>query len=166
MADTLIRPAEAHDAAALAELWIAIGQHLVELNSDHFRIPSGVGLAEWFAQDLSGPTVENSAAFVAEVDGLVVGTVVVRSIAPVESADRQVVRDVSRVRAEIDALAVAGPYRRRGIGRLLMSAAEEWGRARGAEQFGLDTYVASPLSVPFYEDLGYTRRSIRFVKPA
>jgi Acetyltransferase (GNAT) family len=47
-----------------------------------------------------------------------------------------------------------------------LTAAEEWGRDRGAEVVRLDTYADSPVSVPFYErHMGYRRRAIIFQKP-
>jgi GNAT superfamily N-acetyltransferase len=55
-------------------------------------------------------------------------------------------------------------HRRHGVGRLLMAAAERWGTERGATSVHLDTWVDSALSVPFYESLGYRRRSITFEK--
>jgi len=43
--------------------------------------------------------------------------------------------------------------------------AESWGRDRGASMVRLDTYVHSPVSVPFYErHMGYQRQSIHFAK--
>lgn len=47
----------------------------------------------------------------------------------------------------------------------LMQAIERWARERAAVRAMLDTYAASPLSVPFYErGMGYRRRSIGFEK--
>jgi GNAT superfamily N-acetyltransferase len=54
----------------------------------------------------------------------------------------------------VDVLAVAEPFRRRGVGRRLMDETETWARGRGAVMVALDTWVDSPLSVPFYEALG------------
>jgi hypothetical protein len=46
-----------------------------------------------------------------------------------------------------------------------MEAVEEWARSRGAVIGLLDTYIESPLSVPFYEQgMGYSRRALRFRK--
>jgi len=46
-----------------------------------------------------------------------------------------------------------------------MDAAEEWGRSNGAAIALLDTYVGSPVSVPFYEQrMGYERRALYFRK--
>ncbi|HEX7993925.1 MAG TPA: GNAT family N-acetyltransferase [Streptosporangiaceae bacterium] len=52
-----------------------------------------------------------------------------------------------------------------GVGGALLDAAETWGLSRGARVARLDTYVGSPVAVPFYEDrMGYERRSIVFQK--
>ena len=48
---------------------------------------------------------------------------------------------------------------------LPLGAGEEWGRGRGTAIAVLDTYVDSPVSVPFYEQrMGYSRQELRFRK--
>jgi GNAT superfamily N-acetyltransferase len=55
---------------------------------------------------------------------------------------------------------------RQGVGTVLLTAAESWGRERGATVVRLYTFPGSPVSVPFYEQhTGYQRRSILFQKP-
>ena len=108
---------------------------------------------------------EDAVWLVAELDGRVVGVVAARLEHPSEAAERQLLRDLGRVRLYVDALGVEEASRRRGVGARLMHAVEEWGRDRGAVRSVLTTYHASPLSVPFYEQgLGYERRSIVFEK--
>ena len=84
---------------------------------------------------------------------------------PAEDAERQLLRYLAEVRIYVDALGVVQAHRRRGVGTRLMGAIERWARERGAVCAMLDTYAASPLSVPFYErGMGYRRRSIVFEK--
>jgi GNAT superfamily N-acetyltransferase len=65
----------------------------------------------------------------------------------------------------IDAIAVTEPVRRTGTGAALMAAAEAWARDNGAQVAFVDSFVAGPTAVPFYErKMGYERRSIRFEK--
>jgi GNAT superfamily N-acetyltransferase len=85
--------------------------------------------------------------------------------APVPDPEAQLVLDATEVRLFVDGLVVEKAFRRRGVGTRLMRAAEDWGRSRGARLALLDTWGESPQSVPFYERLGYTPRSIRFRKP-
>jgi GNAT superfamily N-acetyltransferase len=78
---------------------------------------------------------------------------------------REPTHNLGEVRIYVDALGVAQAHRRRGVGTRLMGAIERWARERGAVWVMLDTYAASPLSVPFYErGMGYRRRSIVFEK--
>jgi GNAT superfamily N-acetyltransferase len=61
----------------------------------------------------------------------------------------------------LSVVAVADDHRRQGVGTILMEAAEEWGRQRGAVVAATDTNLHSPLSVPFYEDrMGYLRQAV------
>jgi GNAT superfamily N-acetyltransferase len=84
---------------------------------------------------------------------------------PIESAPRQLLRELAWRRLMVNALAVHSAFWRRGIGRQLLQAAEAWGRARGARVVLLDTYIGSDVSVPFYEHgMGYRRQSLVFSK--
>jgi GNAT superfamily N-acetyltransferase len=165
MEPPVIRPARPGDAAGLARNWVDTARHYTELDPDAFQVPGPHGLVAWFEELLGRPRSEDAIWLVAEVDGQMVGDVSARLERPVEDAGRQLVRDLGRVRLSVDALGVLATYRRRGIGARLLTAAEEWGRARGAVRAVLTTYHASPLSVPFYEQgMGYERRSIVFEK--
>jgi GNAT superfamily N-acetyltransferase len=161
----VIRPARASDAADLARNWIEVAQHYVELDPQAFRVPSTDGLVEFFEESLKRPRSDDSVWLVAEVDGRVVGDISARLERPAEDAERQLLRYLAEVRIYIDALGVVQAHRRRGVGTRLMGAIERWARQRGAVCAMLDTYAASPLSVPFYERrMGYRRRSIVFEK--
>lgn len=46
--------------------------------------------------------------------------------------------------------------RRRGVGRALLRAAEEWGRAQGCTEFGSDTQVTNTVSAAAHVALGFT----------
>jgi GNAT superfamily N-acetyltransferase len=165
MESLVVRPARPGDAADLARNWIDAARHYAELDGDAFQIPPVDGLAEWFEELLGRPRSEDAVWLVAEVDGRVVGDVSARLERPTEDTERQLLRDLGRVRLYVDALGVEEAYRRRGVGARLMDAVEEWGRAKGAVRAVLTTYYASPLSVPFYEHgMGYRRRSIVFEK--
>ncbi|HXU12113.1 MAG TPA: GNAT family N-acetyltransferase [Candidatus Binatia bacterium] len=57
--------------------------------------------------------------------------------------------------AEIDGLVVDGSARRRGAGRRLVRAAEEWARGRGYAILRIRSNVARIEARPFYEAMGY-----------
>jgi ribosomal protein S18 acetylase RimI-like enzyme len=57
--------------------------------------------------------------------------------------------------AKVEFLWIAEPYRRAGLGRALLTAAEDEARARGCDQIVLDTH---DFQAPgFYQKLGYER---------
>jgi len=160
-----LRPARSGDGEGMARCWLDAGEYYADLDAASFQVPAADGLAEWFEQLLREPCPDDEISLVADSGGGAVGFVTARLLRPDGDATRQLVRDMGRVRVMVDALVVGARDRRRGIGTLLLRAVEDWGRRNGAVLVLLDTYVASPLSVPFYERrMGYARRSVRFQK--
>lgn len=155
----VVRPARVGDGSELVRLWLDEAEHLVELDPDRFRVPDTHGLAEQFDQRLAEERAD-VAHFVAEHDGRLVGSVLVRLIEPMPNKNRQIIRELAETRAEVPSLGVESTFRRRGIGRRLMAEAEGWAGERGATKVTLSTYARSPLSNPFYQSLGYTRVSV------
>lgn len=129
-----------------------------------YRMPDEDGFVEWIEEALRAGHEDDELELVAEVGGEIAGHLEARLLEPMDTARWQMVRIVGERRLHVDALAVADAHRRRGVGRSLMEAAEAWGRERRAGLVVLDTWIDSPLSVPFYESLGYRRRSIIFQK--
>lgn len=68
-------------------------------------------------------------------------------------------------RAWVEDLAVDPGYRSKGIGKRLLDAAKEWGRARGASHLELDSAEARADAHRFYEREGAAYRSISFGWP-
>jgi ribosomal protein S18 acetylase RimI-like enzyme len=62
---------------------------------------------------------------------------------------------VPRRRAHLETLVVATSARRRGLGRLLVTEASDWARARGAVEMVLTTWAGNAAADAFYERLGY-----------
>jgi ribosomal protein S18 acetylase RimI-like enzyme len=163
--DVVIRRPQPGDGAGVARAWIDAGLYYAEISPKLFQVPPADGLTDWIEQWLLTGHSESTLLQVAETAGEVVGCIVVVLHQPMESASRQLIRELGLVRVEIELLVVAEAYRRQGIGTRLMQAAEAWARNKGAVVALLNTYVDSPLSVPFYEDrLGYRRRALRFRK--
>jgi GNAT superfamily N-acetyltransferase len=165
MVDVLIRAPRAGDGDGLARCWLDAAAYYATLNPDLFQIPQADGLAQRLEEWLLNITSEDAHALVAEKNGQVVGFITAAVESPVENAAEQLLRDLGRVRVVMHALVVQEEHRRQGIGARLMESAEEWARSRGAVIALVDTYVGSPLSVPFYETrMGYSRRTLRFRK--
>jgi GNAT superfamily N-acetyltransferase len=161
--DAEIRAPRAGDGEGMADVWLDMSRYHVELDPALFRVPSREGVAESLEAWATGHG-EDALVLVAELDGQVVGFVGAVVARPDADAAGQLHRDLLRVRLIVQALGVLRPHWRGGIGSRLLAAAEEWGRGKGAEVAQLDTYVGSPVSVPFYLKRGYGRRALRLQK--
>jgi GNAT superfamily N-acetyltransferase len=92
---------------------------------------------------------DDAAVWAAQAGDQVMGMAEVYFLAP-QPAGRSV-----RPRGHLQSLYVEEAWRRRGIGRLLVAAAEEWARMRGADELDLDIWEVGAGPLAFYEDLGY-----------
>jgi ribosomal protein S18 acetylase RimI-like enzyme len=161
--DIIVRPPTTDDAEALAKSWQEGARELLELAPDRFRIPDEDGLVEFFRQDLES-VGGDLLSLVAEADGEIAGSLEAQLHPPMESARFQVLDHLGKPRVFVNHLRVDPPFRRRGLATALMEAVERWAQENGAGSIALDTYAESPLSVPFYEAVGYERASIVFEK--
>jgi GNAT superfamily N-acetyltransferase len=66
--------------------------------------------------------------------------------------------------ARIMALVVGSEHRGRGVGRALISAAEDWARQRGARDVMLTTHKRRSRAHRFYQSMGYEATGYRFYK--
>ncbi|HEV2457279.1 MAG TPA: GNAT family N-acetyltransferase [Ktedonobacterales bacterium] len=98
--------------------------------------------------------------FLAEAGGRVVGFATVR-LRP--AADEPFL--VPAVRAHVDSLGILPAWRRRGIGRRLMAAAEQWARQHDARRITLNVWEFNDGALQLYEALGYKTFSRNLWKP-
>lgn len=66
--------------------------------------------------------------------------------------------------AHIFLLYVLPEYRRQGIGSALMRYAEDWAKARGDHQIGLQVFQFNQPALNLYQQLGYETQSLWMVK--
>jgi GNAT superfamily N-acetyltransferase len=126
-----------------------MGTYYAQLDPEVFQVPGADGLAEWLEERLHRPISEDRFMLVAEREGEIVGTISAFIEETLEVAPRQIMRDLSCRRLTVNVLGVRTGYWRQGIGKRLLEAAEEWGRRRGATVALLDTYIHSPVFLPF-----------------
>lgn len=142
-----IRPAAPGDAAALVRLAEAVGSE-----------PEG-----WLITDGSWRSASeerrylraqrrhpDAAVLVAEVPEGIIGRL---SITRDPHPASEHVADLG--------LMVAQGYRRRGIGRALMRAAEDWARNGGVRKIELHVFPHNIAALALYESLGYEREGLR-----
>ncbi len=86
---------------------------------------------------------------IAEAEGRVVGYAMVRTEGPLDGWDSH------GPLAELESLAVLPGLRGRGIGRLLVEAAEEQLRAAGISSLLIGTVAGNRAAIGFYQHLGY-----------
>ena len=137
-ARVLIRAAAASDAPSLSVLLGELGYP-----ADSAAIPARLA-----ALEQSGV----AAAFVAELDGAVIGVATVHVVPAIHS---------SPPAALLTALVVAERSRGGGAGRALVGAAEEWARARGAVRIAVTSALHRIEAHGFYERIGYARTGVR-----
>jgi GNAT superfamily N-acetyltransferase len=160
-----IREARADDAVGIARLSRENNIYYVELAPEFFRLPDEEGLVEFIESGREWREGPDALALVAEDNGAVAGYLEASLQRPDETARWQGQRDLSDTRLFINFVGTADAYKRQGVATKLVEAAEQWGRDRGAVVALCDTFIDSPVSVPFWERrMGYERRAIIFRK--
>ena len=156
-ADAVIRPATDADFDALLELdWSSAVYH-AGLDPEVYRVPDQDAVAAFLRRRLADPGRE---VLVAEVAGTVVGMV---DVTMAEEPDPGSI--LSPVPTADLGISVLEGWRRRGIGRALMAAAEQSARRRGARQVVLDMSSANADALRFYRSLGYVTRELVLRRP-
>ena len=67
--------------------------------------------------------------------------------------------------AHIFLIFVLPKHRRQGIGTALIRAAEEWSKARGDRQIGLQVFTNNQPALNLYRHLGFSPQTISMTKP-
>ena len=165
MPAVVIREFRDGDGARIARLILENGAYHAELAPDYFKVPDEDGLVELVESDSEWRASPDNLCRVAEIEGEVAGYLEASIQPAMDTARWQSQRDLGAPRLHINFVGTADRFKRSGVGTHLVEAAEEWGREHGAFVSICDTYIDSPLSVPFWEErMGYTRRAIVFRK--
>lgn len=145
-----IREARAGDLEAVIRLHEAdtVGGH-----GDVWNADTRPGYEAAFHQIAASPF---SALFIAEAEGVIVGTFQVTLIPTITGGGRP--------RAKVESVQVEAGRRGMGIGAAMMAHAENWARERGAAYVELGSNKARKDAHRFYERLGYTASHEGFKK--
>jgi RimJ/RimL family protein N-acetyltransferase len=142
-----VRRAEPGDAARLVNLARAVGS---EAEGWLITIGEWRSAADERRYLRSLRRYPHAAVFVAETENAIVGRLSVARDPHPASAH---VADVG--------LMIARDHRRRGFGRALMRAAEEWAREAGVRKLELHVFPHNEPALALYESLGYRREGLR-----
>jgi len=159
-----VRSATEDDSAAVASLWLDWGREYESLDSVLFRVPSEDGLAGWFRRQIAEAT-DDELWLVGESRGEVEAFERAVVWRPDDDAKRSLVVDDALTTLKVGLLMVKPSARRSGIGTALTSAAERWGRDRGAVRAVVIAMSDSPTAVPFYRSRGFRPMSTGLWKP-
>jgi GNAT superfamily N-acetyltransferase len=161
VADIVVREFVAGDGTGIAQISRDNGVYYAGLDPELFRRPDDDGLVELIENDSDWRVAPENLALVAEVDGIVAGYLEASVQEPLETARWQTQRDLGVRRLFINFVGTADAFKRRGVATALVEAAEAWGVSQGATVALCDTWIDSPVSVPFWESrMGYARRGI------
>ena len=147
-----IRPFAAGDRAFLARL-------APRLDPGPTASPRDPAVMERFFANLAGNSLApepGAAAFVATIDGVPAGVVVVHPDSDYFTG---------HPRAYVDILVVAPEAEGQGVGRTLLGHVEAWARERDFREVVLDVFAGNSRAIAFYERVGYQRDHIRLAKP-
>lgn len=145
------------DSHVLRELMIALQNH--ERQFDPAKPDGSTMVQSYLALMLARCDKWDGKVFVAEEAGKIVGFVSVWARVPVEEPD-----DDPAEYAYVSDLVVEAARRRRGLGRELMSAAEDYARARGARRIRLSVMARNLGARDFYQSMGYVENEIEVEK--
>ncbi|WP_271254347.1 GNAT family N-acetyltransferase [Pseudanabaena sp. Chao 1811] len=134
------------------QVTLASLEHLDEVSRlfDQYRVfynqPSDLNAAKNFLQDRL--QAQDSTIFIASEGGHVVGfTQLYPSFSSVSMKRVWILND----------LFVDEPYRKQGVAKLLMNAAEQFARETGAVRLVLETQISNIAAQSLYESLGYIK---------
>ncbi len=158
MSETTIRPVMPHDEAAIARLWQALSDYHVELDA-RMPVPTPGAAGRYAGRLVERRDDPFTRAFVAEVDGQVVGYILgaVIDLHPdlFDYVASGFIADVF----------VDATYRRRGIARRLVDTLNAWFAGQGVRHTELQVAAENPGAIRFWEAVGGKSMIIRMRIP-
>jgi ribosomal protein S18 acetylase RimI-like enzyme len=141
------------DADGLARVYVSSAAHHARLDPGFYRVPPVDAVAERYRSGAAGPRPD---LIVAELNGRIIGMAGLAELAPPGPASM-----IEPMRTASVEVAVLDEHRGRGVGSLLMQAAEHAARAQGMRRLMLDAACANDEALHFYRTrLGYQDQGV------
>lgn len=144
MSSITVREATPSDAAALlAHLKALAAEPGINIPLAPDELTTTLEQEKALLADISAS--ERAIMLVAEADGGIVGELSLRAISP-----RRAVRHVATL-----GMSVRADWRRKGVGRALLTDALAWAPSAGIKRVELYVYARNAPAIALYEDLGF-----------
>ncbi len=157
MAEVLIREYQSSDSLALKQCVIELQDSLREMDA---RILGGHSIADRYIAHMATRCREEAGKiFVAQMEDDIVGFVIVLSSVKSKEVDEE-----EYEYAYVSDLVVLVNYRKRGVGRALLKAAESYAANKGARLIRIDVLGKNQAARRLYETCEYQERQVTFEK--
>ena len=124
------------------------------------RFPDGASIVDAYIPDiLERCRKHNGKIIVAEVDGAIAGYAMIWA-----SQKGEDIEEGDFETARLADLAVLAEYRKRGIGKALLEAAEDFAREQGATSLHIGVMAANQGALRLYRSCGYEAFAMRLEK--
>ena len=145
----MIRIGTSEDAQAALELFCDVQElHATHL-PERFKLPAGdAAEAQWLAGVFAGP---HAYVLIAEIDGRIAGNLVAQEVRREASILRPPLHYFS-----LEHIAVARPFRRRGIGTALLGALFAEAATRGIQRVELQVWSFNDTAQQFFGRHGFS----------
>ena len=155
-----IRPALSRDAEGIARAYFESAKYHAAMDPERYSVPALETILARYREGQQHSTVGGQGiTVVAEFDGEVVGFI----DAGLDQSPDLMHREITY--CHVAEIAVSLRHQNQGIGGLLLQAAEDWGREKGAEFASLEFHNENRSAGLFYQKRGYRPASITAIKP-
>jgi GNAT superfamily N-acetyltransferase len=145
--------------AALVRLRLANAQRHIELDPSSYRLPDASAVRQYFQDALSGSAVPAPLILVADVSGEVAGMVEV--VMMPDPPDHQIL--IPRRTAQIHTVVLDG-YRGKGIGKALVSEAEQRAAEHGVSLLIAPIFAPNGSAISFYSGAEFAGHGVLLSK--
>lgn len=149
----MVRPAVFNDADGIARIFLESGQYHARMDPERYSPPAIETISTCYRNELQdfSDRVAARITFVAEFGSEIVGFIDARLEQSLDLMHRELTY------CHVAEIAVSSRHQKQGIGSRLLSAAEDWGRRRGAQFASLEYHIANQRAADFYErSIGYS----------
>ena len=156
-----VRPAVSEDADGIARAYLESAEYHARLDFERYSVPAVEAIVARYREGRQHPPDAGAEGItlVAELGSEIVGFIDARLDRSPDAMHRELIY------CHVAEIAVSSRRQNQGVGRLLLQAAEEWGRRQGAEFALLEYHAANTRAGEFYQRrMGYRVAHITAIK--